>query len=119
MPHSDPTGLPKKTLRPAILAGALSGMAGGVVLGAMTGPFGIVMGVAMGLVVGMIFGHVIETEDNRRDHRTRELDEIIGVTTGDMSARSGSLVSADARESHAELERWANEWLTPPPPSVV
>jgi alcohol dehydrogenase class IV len=117
MPHSDHnTGIPK-TIRPAVLAGAFSGVACGVVVGAMTGPFGIVMGVAMGLVVGMIVGHVIETEDHRRDHRTRELDEIIGVTTGDMSARSASLVSSEARESHAELERWANEWLTPPPPA--
>jgi alcohol dehydrogenase class IV len=101
-----------------LLAGSFSGVACGVVLGAMTGPFGVVMGLVMGLAVGMIVGHVIEFEDHRRDNRTRELDEIIGVTTGDMSARSASLVSCEAHESNAELERWAKEWLTPPPPAT-
>ena len=94
------------------MAGAFSGVACGVVLGAMTGPFGVALGVGMGFVVGMIVGLVIEAEDHRHDNRTRELDAIIGTTTGDMSAGPVSLVSKDA----ADLQDWANEWLTPPPP---
>jgi hypothetical protein len=107
-----------KPMRPAILAGALSGIACGVVLGAMTGPFGVVVGIGMGLPVGLIVGLVIEGEEERRDLRTRELDAIIGTTTGDMSAGPVSLVSQDADDSREELERWATEWLTPPPPAT-
>jgi hypothetical protein len=84
----------------------------------MTGPIGVIVGIGMGFVIGMIVGKVIEREEQRRDHRTRELDAIIGTTTGDMSAGPVSLVSVEASESHAELERWATEWLTPPPPAT-
>ena len=101
------------------MAGALSGLACGLVLGAMTGPFGIVMGAGMGVVVGMIVGLVIEAEDQRSDRRTRELDDIIGTTRGDMSAGPVSLVSSEAQSARAELEQWATEWLTPPPPSTI
>lgn len=94
------------------------GVACGFVLGAMTGLFGAVVGVGMGLVAGMIVGLVIEGEDRRRDHRNRELDAIIGTTTGDMSAGPVSLVSLDAQRSSRELQTWAQEWLTPPPPQV-
>ncbi len=105
-------------LRPAVLAGALSGVVGGVAVGAMAGPVGAGVGIVFGLVIGVIAGYVIEKEDDRRDHRTRELDAVIGVTTGDMSACGVSLASPEARESHAEMQRWVTEWLTPPPPAV-
>jgi hypothetical protein len=67
----------------------------------------------------MIIGLVIEGEEKRRDVRTRELDEIIGTTTGDMSAGPVSLASTEAGEAHAERQRWADEWLTPPPPATT
>ena len=67
----------------------------------------------------MIVGLVIEGEEQRRDHRTRELDAIIGTTTGDMSAGPVSLISAEAQQSRVELEQWATEWLTPPPPAIT
>jgi fatty acid desaturase len=106
-------------MRPAVLAGVLSGIACGVVLGAMTGPFGVALGVGLGLVLGIIVGHVFEAEERRRDNRTRELDAIIGTTTGDMSAGPVSLASREAHQSRVELELWANEWLTPPPPPIT
>ena len=106
-----------RSFRPAILVGVLSAAGGGVVIGAMTGPVGIVVGLALGAMLGMIIGLVIEGEDQRRDDRTRELDAIIGTTTGDMSAGPVSLVSSEVREAHAERQRWADEWLTPPPPA--
>ena len=117
MQHDGTPGLPKPS-RPALTAGACAGVACGVVLGAMTGPFGVVVGMGLGLVVGMIVGLVIEGEDRRRDHRDRELDAIIGTTTGDMSAGPVSLESLDAQRSRTELQSWAQEWLTPPPPRV-
>ncbi|HEX4513265.1 MAG TPA: hypothetical protein VH054_07005 [Polyangiaceae bacterium] len=106
--------LPRK-LRPAVLVGVLSSAAGGVVLGAMTGPVGLGIGFVLGALCGMIIGLVIEGEEHRSDARTRELDEIIGSTTGDMSAGPVSLVSQEAEEHR----RWAEEWLTPPPPPAM
>jgi len=106
--------LPRK-LRPAVLVGVLSSAAGGVVLGAMTGPVGLGIGLALGAVAGLIIGIVIEGEEHRSDARTRELDEIIGSTTGDMGAGPVSLVSQEAEER----KRWAEEWLTPPPPPAM
>ena len=105
--------LPRQ-LRPAVLVGVLSSAAGGVVIGAMTGPVGLGIGLGLGAVSGLIIGLVIEGEDRRRDVRTRELDEIIGSTTGDMSAGPVSLVSSEVEERR----RWAEEWLTPPPPAM-
>jgi hypothetical protein len=106
--------LPRK-VRTALLVGVLSSAAGGVVIGAMTGPIGIVIGLALGAVSGMIIGLVIEGEEHRTDARTRELDAIIGSTTGDMGAGPVSLVSEEAEEQR----RWAEEWLTPPPPPAM
>ncbi len=99
--------------RSAVLVGVLSSAAGGVVIGAMTGPVGVAVGLLLGAIGGMMVGLVIEGEEQRRDVRTRELDEIIGTTTGDMGAGPVSLVSSEARER----QRWAEEWLTPPPPT--
>jgi hypothetical protein len=96
------------------MVGVLSSAAGGVVIGAMTGPIGLGIGLVLGAVSGMIIGIVIEGEERRSDARTRELDEIIGSTTGDMSAGPVSLVSMEAEERR----RWAEEWLTPPPPAM-
>ena len=106
--------LPRQ-VRPAVLVGVASSAAGGVVIGAMTGPVGVGIGLALGAVSGLIIGLVIEGEERRSDARTRELDEIIGSTTGDMSAGPVSLVSAEAEER----KRWAEEWLTPPPPPMM
>ena len=105
--------LPRQ-VRAAVLVGVLSSAAGGVVIGAMTGPVGLGIGLVLGAVSGMITGIVIDGEDRRRDARTRELDAIIGSTTGDMSAGPVSLVSVEAEERR----RWAEEWLTPPPPAM-
>ena len=105
--------LPRQ-LRPAVVVGVISAAAGGVVIGAMTGPVGLGIGLVMGALCGMIIGLVLEGEEHRRDARTRELDAIIGSTTGDMSAGPVSLVSEEAEDR----KRWAEEWLTPPPPAM-
>jgi len=103
-----------RPIRPAIYVGVLSSAACGVVIGAMIGPVGIAVGLTLGTLCGMIVGLVLEGEEKRRDVRTRELDEIIGSTTGDMSAGPVSLVSSES----AERAKWAEEWLTPPPPRL-
>lgn len=108
-----------RPLRPAILVGALCGVASGFAIGAMTSPMGVAVGVALGLGVGAIAGRVIEKEEFRRDHRTRELDAVIGTTTGDMSAGPvHDRWSPPDGQSKAEMDRWVSEWLTPPPPAV-
>jgi len=97
-------------------AGVLLGVGCGFVIGAMIGPLGVLLGVLFGGVGGLIVGRVIEGEEQRRDRRTRELDAIIGTTTGDMGAGPVSLYSTEARRAREETQRWADEWLTPPPP---
>jgi hypothetical protein len=102
-----------------IIAGALSGVASGLVLGAFTGPIGAVLGMWMGIGVGLVSGYVLARDDQKQSVRTRELDAIIGITSGSMGA--GTIVIADRTSeeeppAYSSKEAWLSEWLTPPPP---
>jgi len=66
-------------------AGA-SGALAGAVVGAAGGPAGIVAGAIVGGVAGAVTGAVLDGEASRKAARTRELDEEIGVTGGDLGA---------------------------------
>ena len=103
-----------------IVAGALSGVASGLVLGAFTGPIGAVLGMWVGVGVGLVSGYVLARDDQKQSVRTRELDAIIGITSGSMGA--GTIVISDRASEEEEpppyssKEAWLSEWLTPPPP---
>lgn len=94
------------------------GLVGGLAMGAMTShAIGIVLCGMFGALAGAICGHVIDREEQRAHDRTRHLDDIIGITNGSMGAPPGS-IPPPAPDDSAELEIWAREWLTPPPPTV-
>lgn len=94
------------------------GLVGGVAMGAMTShAIGMVLCGMFGGALGLICGHVMDREESRARARTRELDDIIGITNGSMGAPPGS-IPPPAPDDSAELEIWAREWLTPPPPAV-
>jgi hypothetical protein len=112
-----------KSAPPLMKAGMLGGISAGLALGAMVHPLGVglVAGVTFGAIIGAASGLVMSREDKRKERRTRELDEIIGITHGSMGTPPKSIPPGDLRrdpETALELESWAREWLTPPPPAV-
>ncbi len=104
---------------PLVKAGGACGMAGGVAIGAMvsTPSVGFACGIAFGTCAGVVCGIVMDRDDKRSSHRTRELDEIIGITSGSMGTPRGS-IPPPSTERADELRAWASEWLTPPPPQT-
>jgi hypothetical protein len=66
--------------------GVASGAAAGAVLGAGAGPAGIVAGALIGGAAGAVAASALEKDAARKAARTRELDEQIGVTGGDLGA---------------------------------
>jgi hypothetical protein len=66
--------------------GAASGAAVGAIVGAAAGPPGIVAGAVIGAVAGAVTAAALETDAARQEARTRDLDEAIGVTDGDLGA---------------------------------
>jgi hypothetical protein len=66
--------------------GVASGAAAGAILGAGAGPAGIVAGALIGGAAGAVAASALEKDAARKAARTRELDEQIGVTGGDLGA---------------------------------
>jgi hypothetical protein len=93
--------------------GAFLGLSAGVVLGIMAGPIGAILAVAGGTVAGLVAGLAMHRDDSRRAARSRELDDIIGVTEGNLGAAP---VSMPPPRDDTAANAWMAEWLTPPPP---
>jgi hypothetical protein len=108
-----------------VKVGAGSGLCAGLTLGFMvSAPVGIVLGLSLGATVGIVAGIVMDRDDKRSNHRTRQLDDIIGVTSGSLGAPPSIHPpppgdDEDAPLSLAEREAWVTEWMTPPPPHVA
>jgi phage tail tape-measure protein len=66
--------------------GLASGAMVGAVVGAAAGPPGMVAGAVIGAVAGGIAAMAIDSDEDRRAARTKELDDEIGVTGGDLGA---------------------------------
>ena len=112
-----------RSLPPLLGAGILIGLAAGLAVGAMLDPLaiGLLAGGVFGAAAGAAAGVAMDHDDRRVTRRTRQLDEIIGVTTGDMGTPPKSIPRGDLRrgpEAGLELESWARQWLTPPPPAT-
>ena len=106
-----------------VKAGWLIGTMSGAAVGTMATPpmAGAIAGALIGGICGLFVGLGLHRQDAREAHRGRVLDDIIGVTTGDMGTPPGSIPPGDLRrdpEDGLELEGWANQWLTPPPPAT-
>ena len=65
--------------------GALGALAGAVA-GVSAGWPGLIAGALLGGAAGSLTGLGVDNEDSRRAGRTRELDEEIGVTRGEIGA---------------------------------
>ena len=104
-------------------AGMLCGLVTGLGVGAMGSPLfvGLLGGGLVGGIIGTIAGLAMHRTEQRRDHRTKQLDDIIGVTKGTLGTTPGSIPPGDLErdgEEPFELESW-NDWLTPPPPAAA
>ncbi|MGO9837705.1 MAG: hypothetical protein ACLP1X_26255 [Polyangiaceae bacterium] len=66
--------------------GGASGAMVGAIVGASAGPPGMVAGAIMGGIAGALAGGALDTESAASEKRTRELDEEIGVSGGELGA---------------------------------
>lgn len=108
-------------MKTLVAAGAFVGAASGAVMGAMANPHtGILFGALFGAAVGFFAGHVMAREDQRKTTRNRELDDIIGTTSGSLG-RSSLIPPLPSEEvlNEARNRRWVAEWLTPVTPRVA
>lgn len=106
-----------------VKAGWLIGTMSGMAVGTMTTPplAGALAGGFIGGICGFIAGLAMDRQETRDVRRGRELDDIIGVTHGSIGTPPGSIPPGDLRrdpEDGLELEGWASQWLTPPPPAA-
>jgi hypothetical protein len=75
--------------------GAASGALVGGVVGASAGPPGAIAGAIVGGVAGALAAVALDLESSASEQRTRELDESIGVSGGDLGApRAGEELDA-------------------------
>lgn len=104
-----------------VKAGGLAGMVSGAAMGAMANPHaGLLFGAMFGAAIGIFAGRVMAREDARESARMRELDDIIGVTSGSLgrSSRIPPLPSEEILREAAN-RRWVAEWMTPVTPRVA
>jgi hypothetical protein len=104
-----------------VKAGAACGIVAGVTLGFMlSAAAGVVLGVVFGGTIGIVAGVVMDRDEKRSSHRTRVLDDIIGVTSGSLGRTRAisSIPPPPEVDREQELESWVTEWLTPGPPQV-
>src|SRR5580700_10722784 len=67
-------------------AGAIGGEIVGAVVGSMGGPAGAVAGMVLGAAAGAVVGKIMDEEADRKSFHDGELDEAIGVTSGELGA---------------------------------
>jgi hypothetical protein len=89
------------------------GLVSGLVVGVMSGA--VFWGALIGGLVGYVAGRVMEREEKKREEHTRHLDDVIGVTSGNIGADPASLRSTPPPSI---LDDLGPGWLTPPPPAV-
>jgi hypothetical protein len=92
------------------------GLLSGLVVGMMSGAF--LWGAVLGGIAGYMAGRVLEREDEKRAARTRHLDDVIGVTSGNIGADPASLRSVPPPSILDDMRAEGEFWLTPPPPAA-
>jgi len=98
-------------------ATTLAGAIGGAALGAIAGPPGLILGGTVGAGIGLLAGSTLDAAVHEADAHDHDLDDVIGVSGGDLGARgvipstsevdrSSASASAAAllRAEHARLE---------------
>jgi len=66
--------------------GAVAGEVAGGLIGAMAGPPGAVAGMVIGAAMGALAGKALDFDAERAHDHDAELDDEIGVTSGDLGA---------------------------------
>jgi phage tail tape-measure protein len=66
--------------------GALAGEVAGGIVGAIAGPAGAATGMIVGAMAGALAGEVMDREAKRAQAHDADLDDAIGVTSGDLGA---------------------------------
>jgi hypothetical protein len=84
--RDDVPGVPSHRESTAPAAGAISGAASGAAIGSFAGPPGAIAGAILGGAAGAAAGAALERSNERRSFHDRELDEAIGVTSGEIGA---------------------------------
>ncbi len=79
-----PSGVPPRHPHALAEAGGLTGAVAGAILGSIAGPFGAVAGGALGSALGAFTGEALSRAEHEREVHDRELDDTIGVTSGDL-----------------------------------
>lgn len=79
-----PSGLPPRHPHALAEAGGVTGALVGAVVGAIAGPIGAAVGGALGSAACALAGESIERAEHARAEHDRELDDAIGVTTGNL-----------------------------------
>jgi hypothetical protein len=92
------------------------GLLSGLVVGMMSGAF--FWSALIGSIVGYVAGSVMDREEEKRAERTRHLDDVIGVTSGNLGADPESLRTVAPPSILDDLRADPEGWLTPPPPAV-
>lgn len=82
--------------------GTVSGALTGAIVGIVGGPPGLVAGGAIGAALGTVAGVVLDREVHKVDRHDAELDDDIGITTSDLSAREAIRASFASRQEMAE-----------------
>jgi outer membrane lipoprotein SlyB len=73
------------------IAGAIAGEVVGGIVGSLAGPPGAVAGMVVGAAVGALAGEVLDQEAERSHIHDEDLDDEIGVTSGDLGAAKSRL----------------------------
>lgn len=84
-------------------AGAVAGEVAGAVLGSAAGPVGAIVGMVVGGLAGTLAGDALGRDAERADAHDAELDEDIGVASGDLGRPS---VPPRAPAEKAKKEGW-------------
>lgn len=108
-------------MKTLVKAGALAGILSGAAMGAMANPHsGLALGAVFGGLIGIFAGRIMAREDQRKSARSRELDDIIGTTSGSLGRpwRVPPLPSEEILREAAN-RRWVAEWMTPVAPRVI
>lgn len=67
-------------------AAAIAGEIAGAVIGSAAGPVGMVAGMVVGALAGTLAGEALEIDEERASKHDHELDDSLGVTSGDLGA---------------------------------
>ncbi len=84
--------------------GAIGAIAGAA-LGAIAGPPGVVIGAILGGAVGAVAGRTESNVEHAKDDIDQELDEEIGVTSGDIGAPNLKHPPTKGQEFYARSQK--------------